>query len=135
MNLFFPMKTRILSVLFFFFFSFSVDSQSRKPDVQELMQMDLDSAFGYIHKLSKTETDALITQFRVEARKDYKDIDKFYLLISHLENIKAIEEEHKKLKDLNMVYLLGLFLILGLTGYLLYSQRKILESIRQINSE
>ncbi|MCB1176771.1 MAG: hypothetical protein KDK36_04235, partial [Leptospiraceae bacterium] len=69
------------------------DDAENKIDARDLMEMDLDSAFKTIHKLNKEETDSLITKIRVEARKDYKEIDKFYLLISHLESMKAIEEE------------------------------------------
>jgi len=73
----------------------------------------------------------LITQVRVYAREEYKDIDKFYLLISHLESIRAIEEEDKKLKDLNLVYFLALALFSALIGFNVFSQRKSIKSIQE----
>jgi len=97
--------------------------------------MNLDQAFESIAKLNKEQTLTLINQIRVEAKKDYPNIEKFYLLISHLEAIKAIEEEEKKLRDLNLVYLLGLILLIGVLLYTIYSQRKALESIRQYTQE
>ena len=68
----------------------------------------------------------------IKKQKEYPNIDKFYLLISHLENIKAIEEEQTRLKSLNLVYGLGLMLILGLLGYILYSQRKTIQNLNQL---
>jgi choline-glycine betaine transporter len=52
-----------------------------------------------------------------------------------LESIKAIEEEEKKLKDLNLVYILGLFLVVFVIGYTLFSQRKTLETIKRLSSK
>ncbi|MBP7284454.1 MAG: hypothetical protein KBA66_22905 [Leptospiraceae bacterium] len=89
-------------------------------------------AFNTIAKLNKTDVAELITQIRGTAKKEYPNIDKFYLLISHLENIKAIEEEQTRLKSLNLVYGLGLMLILGLLGYILYSQRKTIQNLNQL---
>ncbi|NBU98299.1 MAG: hypothetical protein EBS19_08835, partial [Spirochaetia bacterium] len=80
---------------------------------------------------NKTQSEELITQIRVIARSEYKEIDKFYLLISHLETIKAIEEEEKKLRDLNTVYGLGLFIFVGLVGYSLFAQRKSIQAIEE----
>ncbi|MCB1160810.1 MAG: hypothetical protein H7A25_25225 [Leptospiraceae bacterium] len=98
---------------------------------EELLQMDLDKVFPIIEKLNKEETAALITQIRSTAKTSYKDIDKFYLLISQLESIKAIAIEEKRLKDLHLVYGLGLFLFSSVLGYVIFSQRKIIQSLQQ----
>jgi hypothetical protein len=97
---------------------------------KELLSMDSDKAFELIGRLNKTQTSDLISQIRVYAREEYKEIDKFYLLISHLENIKAIEEEDKKLKDLNLVYFLALTLFSAFIGFSLFSQRKSIQAIQ-----
>ena len=121
--------TIILILLPFLFFS---QEQKRKVTAEELLNMGESQAFNTIAKLNKTDAAELITQIRGTAKKEYPNIDKFYLLISHLENIKAIEEEQTRLKSLNLVYGLGLMLILGLLGYILYSQRKTIQNLNQL---
>ncbi|HMV41159.1 MAG TPA: hypothetical protein PK079_05630 [Leptospiraceae bacterium] len=97
--------------------------------------MNESEAFRVIEKLRKEEASELITQIRSVVRKDYKEIDKFYLLISHLETIKAIEEEQARLRSLNLVYGLGLFLVIGLLLYVLVSQRKTIQNLNQLLKE
>lgn len=121
--------TFILILLPFLLFS---QEQKRKVTAEELLNMGESQAFNTIAKLNKTDAAELITQIRGTAKKEYPNIDKFYLLISHLENIKAIEEEQTRLKSLNLVYGLGLMLILGLLGYILYSQRKTIQNLNQL---
>ncbi len=121
--------TIILILLPFLLFS---QEQKRKVTAEELLNMGESQAFNTIAKLNKTDVAELITQIRGTAKKEYPNIDKFYLLISHLENIKAIEEEQTRLKSLNLVYGLGLMLILGLLGYILYSQRKTIQNLNQL---
>ena len=121
--------TIILILLPFLLFS---QEQKRKVTAEELLNMGESQAFNTIAKLNKTDAAELITQIRGTAKKEYPNIDKFYLLISHLENIKAIEEEQTRLKSLNLVYGLGLMLILGLLGYILYSQRKTIQNLSQL---
>ncbi|HNF17615.1 MAG TPA: hypothetical protein PK453_28410, partial [Leptospiraceae bacterium] len=106
----------------------SLYSEEKKVTASEIMQMQTDSAFEVIGRLNKTETAALITQIRAEAKKEYKDIDKFYLLISHLEKIQSVDEEQKRLKDLNLVYLLALGLFSGFLLYVYFRQRKMIQS-------
>lgn len=108
--------------------------EKSKISAQEILSMEESEAFNKIEKLKKEDTAELITQIRSIARKDYKEIDKFYLLISHLESIKAIEEEQARLKSLNLVYGLGLLLIVGLLAYVLYSQRKTIQNLNQLLS-
>ncbi len=121
--------TIILILLPFLLFS---QEQKRKVTAEELLNMGESQAFNTIAKLNKTDAAELITQIRGTAKKEYPNIDKFYLLISHLENIKAIEEEQARLKSLNLVYALGLVVILGLLGYILYSQRKTIQNLNQL---
>lgn len=94
--------------------------------------MQESEAFNAISKLSKEDSAEIITQIRSSARKEYPNIDKFYLVISHLESIKAIEEEQARLRSLNLVYGLALLLVLGLLGYILYSQRKTIQNLNQL---
>ena len=123
-------KLIIFIILFNNSFLISQEVKSQLT-AKELLQMDSDRAFEVIGRLNKIQSDELITQIRLEARKEYKEIDKFYLLISHLESIKAIEEEEKKLKDLNLVYGLGLFLFVLLIGYNIFSERKSIRAIEE----
>ncbi len=132
------MKSLKFVLIYFFCFHHLISQESNSLTslkAKEILEMDLDQAFEKITKLNKEQTLTLINQIRVEAKKDYPNIEKFYLLISHLEAIKAIEEEEKKLRDLNLVYLLGLILVIVVLLYTIYSQRKALESIRQYTQE
>ncbi len=114
-----------------FLMNLSLYSQEKKVSASEILQMQTDSAFEIIGRLNKTETAALITQIRAEAKKEYKDIDKFYLLISHLEKIQSVEEEQKRLKDLNTVYILAMGLFSGLLLYVYFRQRKLIQSLER----
>jgi hypothetical protein len=127
----FPSLVKKLIIIFLFILCNTLIAQDKSIDPNELMEMDSDRAFELIGRLNKSQSEELITQIRVIARKEYKEIDKFYLLISHLETIKAIEEEEKKLRDLNTVYGLGLFLFVGLVGYSIFAQRKSIQAIEE----
>lgn len=125
---------KILIIIFLFISSSLLFAEEGKTKLTatELLQMGESQAFQSIGKISKEDSAELITQIRESVRKEYPNIDKFYLLISHLESIKAIEEEQTRLKSLNLVYGLGLILILGLLGYILYSQRKTIQNLNQL---
>ncbi len=124
---------QILTILILLIFPILLFGQDKsKVTATELLQMEESAAFNAIGKLSKEDAAELITQIRSSARKEYAQVDKFYLLISHLESIKAIEEEQARLKSLNLVYGLGLFLVLGLLGYILYAQRKTIQNLNQL---
>ncbi|MDX1958721.1 MAG: hypothetical protein SFU98_09120 [Leptospiraceae bacterium] len=125
------MKLFLLCFLVAFFGIQSDSKQKLTPE--QLLSMSDDSAKRAIDKLTKQETDELITQIRVAAKKDYPNSDKFYFLISHLERISAITEEQARLEALNSVYLFGLVSLTSFLGYLLFSQRKLIRSIETLN--
>ncbi len=127
----FPSLHNKFIIIFLLILSSTITAQDKSIDPKELMEMDSDRAFELIGRLNKSQSEELITQIRVIARKEYKEIDKFYLLISHLETIKAIEEEEKKLRDLNTVYGLGLFIFVSLVGYSIFAQRKSIQAIEE----
>lgn len=127
----FPSLHNKFIIIFLLILSSTITAQDKSIDPKELMEMDSDRAFELIGRLNKPQSEELITQIRVIARKEYKEIDKFYLLISHLETIKAIEEEEKKLRDLNTVYGLGLFIFVSLVGYSIFAQRKSIQAIEE----
>lgn len=118
--------------IFFFFIFFLFSEDKKNLSVKDFFSLSEQESFNYISKLTKEETASLITLIRSDARKDYKDIDKFYLLISHLESIKAIDEEQERLKGLNLVYQISLALILILLGYIIYSQKKTISEIKNL---
>ncbi|TGK28180.1 hypothetical protein EHQ12_12875 [Leptospira gomenensis] len=111
----------------------AADSSQTKPvmSAEDYLKADLDRVFPVIQKMKKEEAAILITQIREEAKKNWKDSDKFYFLISHLESIKAIEEEHARLKSLNEVYLIGSLLLGGFLVFSIFRQRAL---IRKINA-
>lgn len=123
-------KSFISIFLIFIPFFFISPEEKALITAKEILSMETDKAFELIGRLNKSQTNELISQIRLYAREEYKEIDKFYLLISHLESIKAIEEEDKKLKDLNLVYFLALTLFSFFIGYSLFSQRKSIQAIQ-----
>ena len=84
---------KILIIIFLFISSSLLFAEEGKTKLTatELLQMWESQAFQSIGKLSKEDSAELITQIRESVRKEYPNIYKFYLLISHLESIKAIE--------------------------------------------
>lgn len=126
----------IIYLLFSCMITFSLAAQNKESiSAKQFLEMDIDKVFPLVEKMTKEETDSLITQVRQEARESYKDIDKFHLLISHLESIKAIQEEQKRLKSLHIVYSLALFLFVSIMGYILFSQRKIIKEIQRYSEK
>ncbi|AYV56168.1 hypothetical protein [Leptospira kmetyi] len=111
----------------------SADSGSKPAmGAKDYLNADLDKIFPIIQKMKKEEAAILITQIREESKKEWPNADKFYFLISHLESIKAIEEEHERLKSLNEVYLIGALLLSGFLIFSIFRQRVL---IRKINSQ
>lgn len=99
---------------------------------KEYLNSDLDRVFPILQKMKKEEAATLITQIREESRKEWSNADKFYFLISHLESIKAIEEEQERLKSLNEVYFIGVLLLSGFLVFSIFRQRAL---IRKINAQ
>ncbi|WP_036096492.1 hypothetical protein [Leptospira weilii] len=107
-------------------------SVKRVMSAKEYLDSDLDQIFPIVQKMKKEEAAILITQIRETSKKEWPDADKFYFLISHLESIKAIEEEHERLKSLNEVYLIGALLLSGFLVFSIFRQRSL---IRKINAQ
>lgn len=99
----------------------------------QFLQMQTEEVFPIIERMSRNEAAILVTQIRAEVKKEYPQIDKFYLLISHLESIRAIKEEQKRLKSLHYVYGLALFLFTSVLGYVIFSQRKIIFEMKNLS--
>ncbi|WP_004472914.1 hypothetical protein [Leptospira santarosai] len=112
----------------------SSDNKEPKPilGAKEYLNSDLDRVFPILQKMKKEEAATLITQIREESRKEWSNADKFYFLISHLESIKAIEEEQERLKSLNEVYFIGVLLLSGFLVFSIFRQRTL---IRKINAQ
>ncbi|EMM75221.1 hypothetical protein [Leptospira santarosai] len=112
----------------------SSDNKESKPilGAKEYLNSDLDRVFPILQKMKKEEAATLITQIREESRKEWSNADKFYFLISHLESIKAIEEEQERLKSLNEVYFIGVLLLSGFLVFSIFRQRTL---IRKINAQ
>lgn len=127
-------------LLFVFFFAMVLLTQlpllsQEKPKIsaQALLDMKMDAAFASIEGLSKEESKEIVSQIRAIYRDSNPSIDKFYFLISHLEEIQAIEKEQSRLESLNLVYALGFFLFMGLLVYIWWNQRKIQIQLNRIS--
>ena len=102
------------------------EALSKTLNAEELLRMPTDKAFAAVQKISKEDSKVLISQIRSIAKKEYAHSENFYLLISHLESIRAIEEEQSRLRSLNWVYALGFFLFTGFLVYIWNRERKFL---------
>jgi hypothetical protein len=106
---------------------------SEKPRItaKALLEMPLDRAFPLIENLSKSDSQSLVSELRSLGKVKDPNFDTLYFLITHLEEIQAVEKEQNRLNSLNWVYLLG---FLGFSGFLLYlmiQQRKTLRFLER----
>jgi len=130
----FRFPSLLLSLLICFSISLSAEEKTTVlPTAKEFLEMDLEKTFPVLEKLNKEETKELITQIRNEAKEKYPKIDHFYFLISHLEEMQAVEKEQARLKSLLWVYGFGLFLFLGFLSFLLVRQRKAIQDINDLS--
>lgn len=124
---------RLLVILIFLSFAPAYSTEPvALPSAKEFLNMDLDQSLPFMEGLSKEQTKELITSLRQEAKASYPKIDHFYFLISHLEEVSAIEKEQARLKSLLWVFGLALVLFLGFLGFLLLRQRQALKDIEHM---
>ncbi|MBL0953796.1 MAG: hypothetical protein IBJ01_03420 [Leptospira sp.] len=123
------MKGLLISFLFLFVSALSAEPL---PSAEEFLNMDLDKSIRLVESLSKEEAKVLVSELRLEVKKSYPKADHFYFLISHLEEIQAIEKEQARLKSLLWVYVLAFFLFTGFLGLILLRQRKAIRDINQM---
>ena len=123
-----------LILLVLFFFNFQLFSKDIITPT-EFSEKSIDELFVIVQNLSDEDSKNLIFQIREQERAKYKDIDKFYLLISHLAEITAIKKEQKRLESLNLVYALGLLLFLAVLVFVFIKQRKEISIINSLLKE
>ncbi|TGM24916.1 hypothetical protein [Leptospira levettii] len=123
------MKGLLFSLLFLFVSALSAEPL---PSAEEFLNMDLDKSIRLVESLSKEEAKVLVSDLRLEVKKSYPKVDHFYFLISHLEEIQAIEKEQARLKSLLWVYALAFVLFTGFLGLILLRQRKAIRDINQM---
>ncbi|XDD42564.1 hypothetical protein AB3N58_14935 [Leptospira sp. WS60.C2] len=123
------MKGLYFSLLLIFGTSLSAEAI---PSAEEFLKMDLDKSIRLVESLSKEEAKVLVSELRLEVKKSYPKADHFYFLISHLEEIQAIEKEQARLKSLLWVYVLAFVLFTGFLGLILLRQRKAIRDINQM---
>ena len=109
-----------------------ISSPKEIPSPSEFLEMPLDKAFPYISRLNKEEARELITQIRAESKKEYPNIDKLYFLLSHLEEIQAVEKEQARLESRFWVFGLGFVLFAGFLFLILIQQRSLFLEISRI---
>ncbi|TGM56007.1 hypothetical protein EHQ91_14045 [Leptospira biflexa] len=126
------MKGLLFSLVFIFATSLSAEGL---PSADEFLNMDLDKSIRLVESLSKEEAKVLVSDLRAEVKKSYPKADHFYFLISHLEEIQAIEKEQARLKSLLWVYVLAFVLFTGFLGLILLRQRKAIRDINQLLSK
>lgn len=123
------MKGLLFSFLFLFVSTLSAEPL---PSAEDFLNMDLDKSIRLVESLSKEEAKVLVSDLRLEVKKSYPKADHFYFLISHLEEIQAIEKEQARLRSLLWVYVLAFLLFTGFLGLILLRQRKAIRDINQL---
>ncbi|GBF43667.1 hypothetical protein LPTSP2_29700 [Leptospira ellinghausenii] len=123
------MKGLLFSFLFLFVSTLSAEPL---PSAEDFLNMDLDKSIRLVESLSKEEAKVLVSDLRLEVKKSYPKADHFYFLISHLEEIQAIEKEQARLRSLLWVYVLAFLLFTGFLGLILLRQRKAIRDINQM---
>jgi hypothetical protein len=126
------LNTFVVFFLIIFSSLLATEPTSESLSAKEFLNLELEKTLPLIEKLSKEETKELITSLRIEARTSYPKIDHFYFLISHLEEMTAIEKEQARLKSLLWVFGLALVLFMGFLAFLLLRQRKAINDINQL---
>ncbi|MGV3666705.1 MAG: hypothetical protein ACO1NV_11270 [Leptospira bouyouniensis] len=126
------MKGLIVSLIFIIGTSVSAEAL---PSAEEFLNMDLDKSIRFVESLSKEDAKVLVSELRAEIKKSYPKADHFYFLISHLEEIQAIEKEQARLKSLLWVYVLAFLLFTGFLGLILFRQRQAIRDINQMLSK
>lgn len=129
------MKPLSFFFLFLLFSTTVLPESKRALKVEELFLGDQDAVLSSIEKLSKEESQELVTKVRKEARKDYPQIDRFYFLISHLEEINAIEKEQARLKSVFWVFGLGFLLFSGFVVLLILRINRLSQEVNQLIAE
>lgn len=129
------MKPLSFFFLFLLFSTTVLPESKRALKVEELFLGDQDAVLSTIEKLSKEESQELVTKVRKEARKDYPQIDRFYFLISHLEEINAIEKEQARLKSVFWVFGLGFLLFSGFVVLLILRINRLSQEVNQLIAE
>ncbi|TGL74995.1 hypothetical protein [Leptospira jelokensis] len=122
---------KVIFVFFVFLFVSSISAEVL-PSAEEFLNMDLDKSIRLVESLSKEDSKTLVSELRMEMKKSYPKADHFYFLISHLEEIQAIEKEQARLKSLLWVYTLAFVLFTGFLGLILLRQRKAIRDINQM---
>ncbi|MCW7460809.1 hypothetical protein [Leptospira limi] len=116
----------------FLFLIVSALSAEPLPSAEDFLNMNLDKSIRLVESLSKEEAKVLVSDLRSEVKKSYPKADHFYFLISHLEEIQAIEKEQARLRSLLWVYVLAFLLFTGFLGLILLRQRKAIRDINQM---
>ena len=106
---------------------------SQQPDLsaaRELLAMPDQAAREQISRLTPEQAVALLSQVRAVARPQNPAVDRLTLLITHLERIRAVEREQRRLNNLLIVIgvILGLFWIF--LAYVFFDQRRTLRALQ-----
>lgn len=116
----------------------SLPALAQQPDLsaaRELLAMPDQAAREAISKLTPEEAIALLSQVRAVARPRNPEVDRITLLITHLERIRAVEREQRRLNNLLIVIgvILGLFWIF--LAYVFFDQRRTLRALQASRPE
>jgi|GEM_PF-4310762 len=111
----------------------SLSSQSQKSlEARELLNSTPDKVLSRIERLSKEETKELISQVRQIAKQEYAGSESFYFLISHLEEMQAIQKEQERLQSVFWVFGLGFLLFGGFVLHLIFRMNRISREIQTL---
>ena len=115
-----------------------LDRDDRNINIKEsrkLLALPPQKAITAIKKMSVSEAVVRISQIRHLVRKDNPDIDRIYLILRHLEELRAADLAQKRLNNLLWVIALCFLLFSSFLFYIYIDQKRSLRDIESISKK
>lgn len=106
--------------------------KSEMEESRKLLTLPLQEALSMIKKLSTAEAAVRTSQIRYLARKRNPDIDRLYIILRHLETLRATELAQRRLDNLLWVIAMSLLLFSSFLFYIYINQRRAFRDIQNI---
>lgn len=98
---------------------------------RRLLKLPSQQAIQEIKKMTAKQADRYISEIRFLVRKDNPDLDRVYLILRHLESLKATALSQKRLNNLLWVIAISLFLFSSFLFYIYLNQRSVLKHLEK----
>lgn len=115
-------------------FALQAQPDSQDPELAEarrLLELPQDQLPAEVERLSADQAAELVSQIRFLGRPENPQIDRLYIVLRHLESLRATELAQRRLNNLLLVLGLTLVLFTAFLVYVMLDQRR---SIRTLQS-